>query len=193
MSKKYVLTLTAGHANTVKPDSGAVGKTKDGKVIKEADMAMLLRNTILHYLQQDKDIITRCDGYNQVNLPLSEALKLIDGSDFSCEIHFNASANKTANGVECIVSQKDTEIGKRLAKAVTDVTGWKLRGTKGVIREEDSARGRLAFVKEGSCILEVAFISNPEEMEVFNQKYWLIAKSISEVLIDYVKNNNNKK
>ena len=187
MSKKYVLTLTAGHANTIKPDSGAVGKTKDGKVIKEADMAMLLRNTILHYLQQDKDIITRCDGYNQVNLPLSEALKLIDGSDFSCEIHFNASANKTANGVECIVSQKDTEIGQRLAKAVTDVTGWKLRGTKGVIREEDSARGRLAFVKEGSCILEVAFISNPEEMEVFNQKYWLIAKSISEVLIDYVK------
>jgi N-acetylmuramoyl-L-alanine amidase len=56
-----------------------------------------------------------------------------------------------------------------------------------VIREEDSARGRLAFVKEGSCILEVAFISNPEEMEVFNQKYWLIAKSISEVLIEYVK------
>ena len=35
MIKKYILTLTAGHANTIKPDSGAVGKTKDGKVIKE--------------------------------------------------------------------------------------------------------------------------------------------------------------
>jgi N-acetylmuramoyl-L-alanine amidase len=57
-----------------------------------------------------------------------------------------------------------------------------------VIREEDSARGRLAYVQDNACILEVAFISNPEEMEVFNQKYWLIAKGISEVLIDYVKN-----
>lgn len=188
MSKQYVICLTAGHANTIKPDSGAIGKTKDGKVIKEADMAMLLRNTVLYYLQQDKEIITRTDGYNNINLPLSSALKLIDGSDFSCELHFNASENKTANGVECIVSPKDMVIGQRLAKAVTDVTGWKLRGNKGVIREEDSARGRLAFVKEGSCILEVAFISNPDEMEVFNQKYWLIAKSIADVLIDYVKN-----
>lgn len=183
-----IITITSGHANTIKPDSGAVGKTKEGKVIKEADMAMLLRNTILHYLQQDKEIVTRCDGYGQTNLPLSEALKLIEGSDFACEIHFNASTNKTANGVECIVSQKDTEVGQRLSKAVSDVTGWKLRGNKGVIHEEDSARGRLAYVKDGACILEVAFISNPVEMEVFNQKYWLIAKSIAEVLIDYVKN-----
>ena len=181
-----IITVTSGHSNVGKIDSGAV-TTVDGKLVKEADLAVKLRNAILYYLQQEKDITTRCDGYGQTNLPLSEALKLIDGSDFACEIHFNASTNKTANGVECIVSQKDTEIGQRLAKAVTSVTGWKLRGTKGVIREEDSARGRLAFVKEGSCILEVAFISNPDEMEVFNQKYWLIAKSIAEVLIDYVK------
>ena len=181
-----IITITAGHSNVGKIDSGAV-TTVNGKLVKEADIAVKLRNAILHYLQQDNGITTRCDGYGQTNLPLSEALKLIKGSDFSCEIHFNSSTNKTANGVECIVSQKDTEIGKRLAKAVTDVTGWKLRGTSGVIREEDSARGRLAYVQDNACILEVAFISNPEEMEVFNQKYWLIAKSISEVLIDYVK------
>ncbi len=35
-----------------KIDSGAV-TTVGGKLIKEADMAMLLRNTILYYLQQD--------------------------------------------------------------------------------------------------------------------------------------------
>ena len=181
-----IITITAGHSNTGKIDSGAV-TTVNGKLVKEADIAVKLRNAILHYLQQDKEITTRCDGYGQTNLPLSEALKLIEGSDFSCEIHFNASTNKTANGVECIVSKRDTEIGQRLAKAVTDVTGWKLRGNKGVIREEDSARGKLAFVKDGSCILEVCFISNPDEMEVFNQKYWLIAKEVSQVLIDYVK------
>ena len=35
------------------------GKTKDGKVLKEADLAMMLRNAISHYLQQDKEIATR--------------------------------------------------------------------------------------------------------------------------------------
>ena len=188
MNKQKVITVTSGHANVIKPDSGALGKTKDGKVLKEADLAMMLRNAILHHLQQDKDIVTRCDGYGNTNLPLKDALKLIEGSDFAIELHFNGASNPKANGVECIVSQKDTLIGQRLSKAVTSVTGWKLRGAKGVIREEDSARGRLAYVQDGACILEVAFISNPDEMEVFNQKYWLIAKSISEVLIDYVKN-----
>ena len=38
MSKKYIITLTSGHANTIKPDSGAVGKTKDGKVSKKIGM-----------------------------------------------------------------------------------------------------------------------------------------------------------
>lgn len=188
MSKKYVLTLTAGHANTIKPDSGAVGKTKDGKVIKEADMAMLLRNTILHYLQQDKDIITRCDGYNQVNLPLSEALKLIDGSDAAVEMHFNSSTNKTANGVECIALPKDKVLAQKLSAAVSKVTGSRLRGVGGFITQEDSARGKLGYINAGGLILEVSFLSNDQELKVFEDNYWLIAKSISEVLIDYVKN-----
>ena len=68
-----IVCVTAGHSNTGKIDSGAV-TTVGGKLIKEADMAMLLRNTILYYLQQDKEIITRCDGYGAVNLELKEAI-----------------------------------------------------------------------------------------------------------------------
>ena len=83
MNKQKVITVTSGHANVIKPDSGALGKTKDGKVLKEADLAMMLRNAILHYLQQDKEITTRCDGYGQTNLELKEAIKLIKGSDVS--------------------------------------------------------------------------------------------------------------
>ena len=80
-----IITITSGHSNTGKIDSGAV-TTVGGKLIKEADLAVKLRNAILHYLQQDKGITTRCDGYGTVNLELKEAIKLIKGSDAAVEI-----------------------------------------------------------------------------------------------------------
>ncbi len=182
-----IITVTSGHSNTGKIDSGSV-TTVGGKLIKEADMAMLLRNTILYYLQQDKDIITRCDGYNQTNLPLREALKLIDGSDVAVEVHFNSSNNKTANGVECIALPKDKTLAQNLSKAVAKVTGSRLRGIDGFITQEDSLRGKLGYINAGGLILEVSFLSNATELKAFEEKYWLIGKAVAEVLIDYVKN-----
>ena len=181
-----IITVTSGHSNTGKIDSGAV-TTVGGKLVKEADLAVKLRNAILHYLQQDKDIITRCDGYNQVNLPLSEALKLIDGSDAAVEIHFNASNNKTANGVECIALPKDKVLAQKLSAAVSKVTGSRLRGVGGFITQEDSARGKLGYINAGGLILEVSFLSNDSELKVFEEKYWLIGKAVAQVILDYVK------
>ena len=181
-----IVCVTAGHSNTGKIDSGAV-TTVGGKLIKEADLAVKLRNAILHYLQQDKGITTRCDGYSTVNLELKEAIKLIKGSDAAVEVHFNSSTNKTANGVECIALPKDKVLAQKLSAAVSKVTGSRLRGVGGFITQEDSARGKLGYINAGGLILEVSFLSNDQELKVFEDKYWLIAKSISEVLIDYVK------
>ena len=181
-----IITVTSGHSNTGKIDSGAV-TTVNGKLVKEADLAVKLRNAILHYLQQDKEIVTRCDGYGQVNLELKEAIKLIKGSDVSLEVHFNSSTNKTANGVECIALPKDKALAQKLSAAVSKVTGSRLRGVGGHITQEDSARGKLGYVSAGGCILEVAFLSNSSELQIFEEKYWLIAKEVAQVLIDHVK------
>lgn len=181
-----IITITSGHSNTGKIDSGAV-TTVNGKMIKEADLAVKLRNAILHYLQQDKDITTRCDGYGQVNLELKEAIKLIKGSDVALEIHFNSSTNKTANGVECIALPKDKALAQKLSTAVSNITGSRLRGVDGYITQEDSARGKLGYVNAGGMILEVSFLSNEQELKAFEERYWLIAKGIAEVLVSYVK------
>lgn len=181
-----IVCVTAGHSNTGKIDSGAV-TTVGGKLVKEADLAVKLRNAILHYLQQDKGITTCCDGYSTVNLELKEAIKLIKGSDAAVEIHFNASNNKTANGVECIALPKDKALAQKLSAAVAKVTGSRLRGVGGHITQEDSARGKLGYVSAGGCILEVAFLSNSSELQTFEEKYWLIAREVAQVLIDYVK------
>ena len=45
----------------------------------------------------------------------------------------------------------------------------------------------LGYVSSGGLILEVFFISNDSELNTFEEKYWLIAKEVAQVLIDYVK------
>ena len=183
MSKQYVITNCAGHSEK---DSGAV-TTKDGVLIKEADLTVKFRNAVLYYLQQDKEIITRTDGYGTTNLSLNDAAKLIDGADLSVEWHLNASSNPSATGVETIALPKDKVLAQKISSAVAEAFGLKLRGQNGWIDPSDSARGKLLFVSKGGLIGELGFISSKKDLEAFESKYWLAAKAVAEVMIAYVK------
>jgi len=125
-------------------------------------------------------------SHSTVNLELKEAIKLIKGSDVALEIHFNSSANKTANGVECIALPKDKALAQKLSAAVSKVTGSRLRGIDGFITQEDSARGKLGYINAGGLILEVSFLSNDSELKVFEDKYWLIGKAVADVLSNHI-------
>lgn len=179
MSK--VVTICAGHSNT---DSGAVAQGGT----KEATLATQFRNAVVSYLQKHKDLTVRTDGHGTNNAPLSEAIKLIKGSDVAVEFHMNSSTNKTANGVETISLPKDKVLAQKLSKAVADVFGSKLRGDNkdGWIDQSQSARGKLGFVQNNGLILELEFISNPEKLKTFNDKYWLAAKEVYKVICLHV-------
>lgn len=41
---------------------------------------------------------------------------------------------------------------------------------------------RLGYVSAGGLILEVFFISNPQEMAVYQARKWLVAQAIADVL-----------
>jgi len=183
-NKTYIITNTAGHSEK---DSGAVTK-KDGKLIKEADLAVKFRNAVLHYLQQDKSIITRTDGYGKTNLSLNDAANLIDGADLSIEWHLNASSNPAATGVETIALPKDKVLAQKISSVVAETFGLKLRGRDGWIDQSQSARGKLLFVSKGGLIGELGFISSIKDLEAFEARYWIAAKAVAEVMIDYVKN-----
>ena len=89
----------------------------------------------------------------------------------------NAAASKQANGVETIALPKDKKLAQELSKAVADAFGSRLRGDKGWIDQSQSARGKLGF------------ISNEAELAQFNARYWVAAKAVAHVLIDYEKRN----
>ena len=172
------VAITAGHSNT---DPGAV----NGQ-FKEAELVTNFRNAVSYYLRQ-AGIEHKMDGIGSTNLNLNAALKLIKGSSVAVEFHMNAAASPQANGIETISLPKDKKLAQDLSKAVATALGSRLRGDNGWIDQSKSARGRLAFVSNGGLIVELGFISNPTELKTFNDKYWVAAKAVADVLIAYEK------
>lgn len=175
-----LVAVTAGHSNT---DPGAV----NGK-IKEADLVVNFRNAVTHYLRE-AGLQVKTDGTGTKNDPLSAAVKLITGSSVAVEFHMNAATSKQANGIETIALPKDKKLAQDLSKAVADALGSRLRGDNGWIDQSKSARGRLAYVNAGGLIVELGFISNEDELARFNACYWLAAKAVAKVLIEYERRN----
>lgn len=172
-----IVTITAGHSNT---DSGAVNGSD-----RESDIAQDMRNIVAYYLRA-KGINIRTDGEGKGNAILSQAVKLISGSKIAVEFHCNAGP-KTAKGVEALSQPKDKVISQKLCQAVSSVMGNPLRGDKGWKPENSGQHSRLAYVSSGGIILELFFISNDAELEIWKQKKWLIGKAVAEVLAEYVK------
>lgn len=174
------VTVTAGHSNV---DPGAVS----GK-FKEAELVTNFRNAVAYYLKSS-GISIKTDGVGTTNNPLASAIKLIKGSSVAVEFHLNAAGSGQANGVETIALPKDKKLAQDLSKAVAATLGSRLRGNEGWIDQSQSARGKLGFISNGGLIVELGFISNEDEISRFNARYWLAAKAVADVLIDYEKRN----
>ena len=174
-----VITVTAGHSNQ---DPGAVNG-----LFREADIAQEMRNMVALYLRQ-KDIAVKTDGEGKGNLPLPAAIKLISGSKAAVEFHCNAFSKPTAGGCEALSQPKDRALSQRLCKAVSGVMGIPTRGNDGGWKNEGSGQhSRLGYVRNGGIILELFFISNPAELAVWQDKKWLVAKAVAEVLAEVAK------
>lgn len=170
------VAVTAGHSNS---DPGAV----NGK-IKESELVTNFRNAVAFYLRE-AGIATKTDGTSTRNDPLSSALKLIKGSSVAVEFHMNAAASKQANGIETIALPRDKKLAQDLSAAVASALGSRLRGDNGWIDQSKSARGSLAYINAGGLIVELGFISNEAELAAFQARYWIAAKAVAKVLIEY--------
>ena len=170
---KKPIVLTAGHSDY---DPGAVGNGQT-----EAGIARELRNIVASKLRaMGHRVIT--DGEPASNKPLRDAIALIPQGRVAVELHCNAAASPAAGGVECISLPKDKLLSQRLSRAVARVLELRVRGDGGWIDQSQSARGKLGYVNAGGLILEVFFISNPDEMAVYQARKWLVAQAIADVL-----------
>ena len=167
-------TVTAGHGAG---DPGAVAKTGE----TEAALMTELRDIVAAKLQVMGHKV-KTDGARWQNLPLVHALTLVPGSDVAIELHTNAVENPAARGVEVISLPAQKEMARTLARRIAYVLEIPVRGAGGWIDQAQSARGRLGFVRVGGLVVEVFFISNPEELGKYQDRKWLVASAIAESL-----------
>lgn len=168
------LFLSAGHSTS---DPGAVGNG-----LKEADVAVEIRNMVSFYLTQ-MGVAHALDGKGLENVPLRNAIAQARKYNIAVEFHLNAGP-ATASGVETLSGPKDMMLGKALCAAIAANLPTKNRGAK---PENSGQHARLGFVQAGGLILEVFFVSSASDVAQYTAKKWLVAKAIAKVLADAVK------
>lgn len=173
-----MIFLSAGHHLR---DPGAVSKWGI-----ERDLAIELRNLVEAYLKTAKASYV-IDKDTETLGQYLERIKPGNGS-VVVELHWNAAMSTTATGTEVFIADNHTKLSKELAAELSAGIATKIGiKNRGVKTEKESARGRLAFVREGgtNCLIEVCFISNPDDMAKYQKAKCELAEYIANVLIKY--------
>ena len=172
--------ISAGHSNTRGRDRGASG---NGYV--EGDLTVEYRNLLTAELNKlgIKPIV---DADNSI---LAETIRFFKNLTTSTciviDIHWNAAADPSATGTETLIPAQNTEFERTLAKAMSDdkarTLGIPLRGNhaglRGVKTELNSHHGRLGWMRltGENILLEMGFISNPNDMSKYQANKHLLA------------------
>ena len=170
--------LSAGHSDS---DPGAVALSRvDGRVVtlREADYAVEMRNMVAFYLQR-AGLDVELDGHGTINMPLREAVKIARKHPIAVEFHCNASDNPNATGAEVLSAVDDVVLAANISRALAEGLGIRNRGAK---PENAGQHHRLAFVQAGGLIVEMFFISNPDDRQAWQDRKWLAARHVAREL-----------
>jgi N-acetylmuramoyl-L-alanine amidase len=180
---KRKIYLIAGHSNS---DPGAVS------TVKEADLTKELRNLVRFNLERfmpSLEIVTDNDS-DSLSEVIKEVNRTITERDILIDIHFNSFTNQKATGAEVLVKNdsgaKITENAKKLALLISVTLGIANRGVK---TEKDSARKKIGILHGSGdrYLIEVAFISNPEELIKYQINKHILASAITEEFEQWLK------
>lgn len=175
------LLISSGHATH--GDRGASG---NGYV--EGDLTIELRDLICKELDILGVKYTKDRNQDALSATLQYFKNLFTKNTVSLDIHFNGGI-PAANGTEVIIPDIYSKFEKQLANdLLTDLIymGWKNRGVK---TEKDTARKKLGWMRNSSetVLIEVCFISNVKDMEIYQAKKYSLAKEIAKTLASAVK------
>lgn len=164
--------ISAGHSNV---DPGAIANGR-----READIAVETRNMVSFYLTQ-MGVPHVLDGKQTENLPLKTAVAIARKNQIAVEFHCNASVNIQATGVEVLCADKDKTLAGNIVSAIARTLRLRSRGVK---PENSGQHSRLAFVQAGGLIVEMLFITNLNDLKMYDERKWLMAREIAMALRD---------
>lgn len=174
--RKKVVLVSAGHTNIKGKDRGAAA----GGYI-EGELAVTLRDAVADKLRRKGLTVTE-DGSDGENEPLTRALELARKADIAVEFHWNAAASIAATGIEVLSKPKHKAFAQKLAGAIHEATGLKLRGESGWKADNSGQHHRLAFCEADGLIVEVCFITNKNDMNAYHGNYGKVVEKLADVL-----------
>lgn len=144
--------LDPGHGG---PDPGAVGP----RGLKEKDVNLAVAKRIAYHLQRH-DIAVKLTREDDREVDLADRCRISNDfeADVFLSIHCNAADNADANGTESwYCTSNGLFVARKVQEAVVASIGRANRGCKSM------GFYVLRYTKAPAALLEIAFISNPEE------------------------------
>jgi N-acetylmuramoyl-L-alanine amidase len=173
--------ISAGHH---KKDPGAVANG-----LKEADLTVRVRDRVLSYIRaKEYKVVTDDDDET-----LAEYLKRIKPGEASVvvEFHFDAATNPDATGTSAFYADGGSINHLNSVRFAEDLTagGAGVMGirNRGAHSEKESHRGKLALVHEEgiNCLVEVCFITNPYDIQKFNENFDELCMEYANIIMRY--------
>ena len=177
--------ISAGHSNTKGKDRGAIG---NGYI--EGDLTVEFRNLLVSELKKlgVKAIVDKDDSISSQTLNFFR--NLTTNTCIVLDIHWNA-ANASATGTETLIPSQNTDFERRLAAKLSEVVANRLKiplrgrhaGFSGVKTEAESHHGRLGWMRltGENVLMEICFISNPNDMRSYQENKVQLASDIANV------------
>ena len=178
------INVHAGHNSDGRVACGAVG------LIKESTEARVIKDKVIQYLRKSGHTAYDCTCNNGTSQ--NDVLKKIVDKcnskqvDLDVSIHFNSGANdKKGNGkstgVEVLVYSKTSKSNDEATRICSKLSaiGFKNRGVK--------VRTDLYFLKHTKApalLIEVCFVDDADDVELYKKNIDKIAKSIAEAIIN---------
>ena len=166
---KKTIILNAGHNNAADCGAAANNTTEAAEAIKVRDKLALL-------LKQNFDVVLvpdELDLKQSIKWVNDQYKKLEDGLAFS--IHLNAGGGTGAE----IFYYANNEISQRIAKTIIDkycdFTGFRNRGAKADTTTRWGKLGWIRDINPWSCLIEVCFIDNIENLRKLRNDYNKVA------------------
>lgn len=177
--------LSAGHSNVIGVDNGAIGV--DG--VKEGDLTVCLRKKIIAAME----LFDQQPLYDKDENATVSTVKIIksvlSSKDIAIDFHFNASSKPYVTGTEVLIPFSSTQIERELAYVlssnIANLLGIQNRGVK---TEALSSSGRLMFMRPNceNVLVEICFITNPNDMKAYYNKEDDLAILITRCIIAFI-------
>ena len=179
--------IDQGH-NPVNPNAGA-----EGNGLREQDITYKIGVSLFNLINYTPGLeakLSRPSSDTQLGTSNTPSLmaRVQDanswGADYFISLHTNSSANPTASGIEGFVYSLNSpaeELSEDIVESLSEATGLRNRGVY-------SRPGLYVLRKTAmpSTLIELGFITNPNDARLMNENPDLFARGIYNGIIDFL-------